>query len=508
MNHWPIVPVVLPLMAGAALLILERRRPALQAPLSFAATLGLLASALRLAFDTADGTVQVYLVGNWPASFGIALAADRLTALMLLLTAVIALGSLTAALTGWHERGAHFHALFQFQLMGLSGAFLTADLFNLFVFFEVLLAASYGLLLHGGGRERLRAATHYVALNLTGSALFLIAVSLLYALTGTLNLADLAIRVPQLSTQDVPLVRAAASLLLVVFCLKAAVFPLGLWLPATYAAAAAPVAALFAIMTKVGVYSVIRVYTLVFGSQPGAFDGVGLALLTPLGVCTVAFAGLAAVAAVRLVTLCGWLVVGSAGTLLAAIGLSDGQGLAAALYYLAHSTLIAGALYLLTELIAQQRGRFGDTLGSAPRVAQPVLLGTMFLTCAAAVAGLPPLSGFVGKISILMAALPTPQAVAVWSATLVASLLTLIALSRAGSQLFWKTREESVATKAYAKRSMIAPMLLLAGTLALSIFATPAQRYASDAAAQLVRPDEYIRSVLGATPVEREGVPR
>jgi multicomponent K+:H+ antiporter subunit D len=502
------VPVVLPLLAGAALLALERLRPAWQAPLSIATTLGLLLVALQLALDTADGTVHAYLVGNWPAPFGIALAADRLSTLMLLLTAVVALGSLLAALADWHARGAHFHALFQFQLMGLSGAFLTADLFNLFVFFEVLLAASYGLLLHGGGGERLRAATHYVALNLTGSALFLIAVSLLYALTGTLNLADLAMKVPLLEAGDAPLARVAALLLLVVFCLKAALFPLGLWLPATYGAAAAPVAALFAIMTKVGIYAVIRVFTTVFGEQAGALAGVGSALLTPLGLTTLVLAALGALASPSLCTLCGWLVVGSAGTLLAAVGLSQGPGLAAALYYLAHSTLIAAALFLLVELIARQRGSFGASLDPGPRIAQPALLGAMFFVCAASVAGLPPLSGFLGKVSILVAALPSQNAWAFWGIVLATSLLTLIALARAGSRLFWKTREELVPASPHVTLAVAAPSVLLAGTIALAVFAAPAHRYTADTAAQLVRPDEYIRSVLGAKPSARSGVLR
>jgi multicomponent K+:H+ antiporter subunit D len=201
MNHLVVAPVVLPLVAGALCLLLDARAPRLAAALSLLATLALGVIAALLALQAAQGPVQAYLLGNWPAAFGIALALDRLSALMLLLTALVALPALLYALAGEHRRGLHFHALFQFQLMGLNGAFLTADLFNLFVFFEVLLAASYGLMLHGQGagqRERLKATLHYVVFNLAGSALFLFAVSLLYGLAGTLNMASLAIRLAEL----------------------------------------------------------------------------------------------------------------------------------------------------------------------------------------------------------------------------------------------------------------------------------------------------------------------
>src|SRR5690606_10776994 len=189
----------------------------------------------------------------------------RLSAMMLVLTALLALATSVYARGGDAERGPHFHALFHFQLMGLNGAFLTADLFNLFVFFEVLLMASYGLLLHGSGAARLKASIPCVAFNLAGSSLFLIAISLCYGLTGTLNMADLAERVAALPGTDTAAVRAAGLLLLVVFSVKAALLPLYFWLPATYSSATAPVAALFAIMTKVGIYSIARMYTLVFG---------------------------------------------------------------------------------------------------------------------------------------------------------------------------------------------------------------------------------------------------
>src|SRR5690606_2213561 len=228
-----------------------------------------------------------YRLGDWPAPFGIVLVLDRLSALMLVLTAAVALFSLLHAVQGQDRAGPLYHPLFQLQLVGLNGAFLTGDLFNLFVFFEILLIASYCLLVHGSTAPRLRAGVHYVVLNLAGSSLFLIAVGTLYGVTGTLNMADMAQKVALLGAPDAALVRSAALLLLVVFALKAALVPLYFWLPAAYSAASAPVAALFAIMTKVGVYSIVRVYTLIFGSGGGVAAEVATPWLLPLALLTV-----------------------------------------------------------------------------------------------------------------------------------------------------------------------------------------------------------------------------
>ena len=405
--NWPhliILPVVLPLACGALLLFAERRGSRRAPDFALAAVLAQIAVAVALALQAAQGPVQAYLVGNWQAPFGIALALDRLAALMLVLAAVIALASLLYARRRDAERGAHFHALLQFQLMGLNGAFLTADLFNLFVFFEVLLIASYALLLHGAGRARLRAAVHYVTFNLAGSALFLVAVSLLYALTGTLNLADLALRVPQVAGEDAVLLRSAALLLLVVFCVKAALLPLYFWLPETYGAATAPVAALFAIMTKVGVYAIARVYTLVFGDAGGAAAQVAWPWLPLLALATLALGAVGALAATRLRGLVAYLVVGSAGTLLLALGLGSAGTVAAGLFYLVHSTLTAAALFLIVDRVSALRGDHSDRLQPATPCGPATAAGAAFFFCAVAAAGLPPLTGFLGKALLLDAA--------------------------------------------------------------------------------------------------------
>ena len=273
MTHAAIVSVLVPSACAALMILVGDRRLRVQRALGLASCMTLVLIAIAAVLRTSSGAIEVYRLGDWPAPFGIVLVLDRLAALMLALTAVVAGAALAAVLTsdpGWDTRGRHFHPLFQLQLMGLNGAFVTGDLFNLFVFFEVLLVASYCLLVHGRGAERLRSGFHYVVVNLAASALFLIGIALLYAVTGTLNFADLAVRVPRVAPAEAALVHVAALVLLVVFAVKAAVFPLCLWLPGAYAAAAPPVAALFAIMTKVGVYAILRLHGSVFGLDAGA----------------------------------------------------------------------------------------------------------------------------------------------------------------------------------------------------------------------------------------------
>ncbi len=515
-THLAILPVLLPAATAMLLLLIgdaggdtsgqhghHKRKWARRIAIT-SVTLGLLLAA-RLVIEAHAGggegaaALRVYRVGDWPAPFGIVLVVDRLSALMLLLTACVALPVLVYASGGWDAHGRYFHAIFQFQLMGLNGAFVTGDLFNLFVFFEVLLIASYVLMLHGQGRERLRVGVHYVVLNLAASALFLIGVAILYALTGTLNFADLALRVPKVTGADAVVLQAAALILLVVFGFKAALMPLAMWLPATYAAASAPVAALFAIMTKVGVYAIVRVHGVVFGAEAGASAFTVQPLLLPLALATSVVGVLGALAAHTLPRLVAWLTVASVGTVLAALGLFRIEAWSAALYYMANSTLVIAGLFLLAELVAAQRGEVGDRLEPASPVAQPALLGTLLLLAAASTAGLPPLPGFIGKLMILEAALPHGAAVAVWVVVLAVGFFTLVGLARAGSILFWNARHEDGGTAASgaSPRLVVATVALLAFSVAMSAFAEPLKRYTDAAAAQLLDRRAYAEAVLG-----------
>lgn len=493
MNHWLILPVLLPLFAGCALLLVGER---LQRGLSLLATLALLPLAAVLLQQADSGVVQFYALGNWQPPFGIILVLDRLSALMIAATALLASLSLFYALRGDDKRGKRFHPLFQFQLLGLNGAFLTGDLFNLFVFFEILLIASYALLLHGGGAGRVRAGVHYVVLNLVGSAFFLIAVGTLYGITGTLNMAHMAERVAQLSAEQAPLVRAAALLLLVVFGLKAALLPLYFWLPRAYAEATAPVAALFSIMTKVGIYSILRVYTLIFGEQAGELANLAQAWLWPQALAGIVAGALGALAATTLQAMLSYLVVVSAGTLLAAIALGTPEALSAALYYLLHSIWVAGGLFLLADLIARQRGDKADRLVQGPALLQPHLLGGAFFFGAIAVAGLPPLSGFLGKLMLLRSVTGGSEAVALWSVVLLSGLVTIVALSRAGSTLFWRTGNTVLGSAEREPVKLLATFGLLASAPLMVVAARPLLTYAQATAAQLLDAGLYRQAIL------------
>ncbi|SDO75941.1 monovalent cation/H+ antiporter subunit D [Pseudomonas jinjuensis] len=495
MNHLLILPIVLPLFAGCLLLAAIGERA--QRGLSLLATLALLPLSGVLLQQAAGGQIQFYALGNWQPPFGIILVLDRLSALLLLANALLAVFALLYALRGDDRRGKHFHALFQFQLAGLNGAFLTGDLFNLFVFFEILLIASYGLLLHGGGAGRVRAGVHYVVLNLVGSAFFLIAVGVLYGVTGTLNMADMARHVAALDAAQAPLVRAAALLLLVVFGLKAALLPLYFWLPRAYAEASAPVAALFAIMTKVGIYSILRVYTLIFGAEAGELANLAQDWLWPLALLGIAVGAIGALAANTLQGMLAYLVVVSAGTLLAALAMGSQAALSAGLYYLLHSTWVAGGLFLLADLIARQRGEKGGHLRQGPALLQPHLLGALFFLGAIAVVGLPPLSGFIGKLMLMRAASTPAETLALWAVLLVSGLVTIVALSRAGSTLFWRTGRTVLGSAERDPLRLLATLGLLLTAPLLVLLAKPLLVYVQATAAQLLDVELYRQAILG-----------
>lgn len=501
MSGWIIAPVLLPALAAPFLILALRHDLRRQRWVSLAATGLLLLVAAGLYALAADGVTRPYLLGAWPAPFGIVLVLDRLSATMVLLTAVLATAVALYAVNGWDAAGRHFHPLFHFQLMGINGAFLTGDVFNLFVFFEVMLIASYGLLLHGGGPRRLSAGFNYVAINLIGSTLFLFAVGLIYAVTGTLNMADLARKAPQVGAGDVALLRTGALLLLTVFAIKSALVPLHWWLPGAYAAAPAPVAALFLIMTKVGAYSIIRTSTLIFGAEGGPVAQIAAPFVLPAALATLLIGAAGVLASRALADLVSFSVVWSMGSLLVAVGLFDVRGLTAALYYTLHSTLIGAALFLLADLVAARRGRWRDRLEASPVMAQAVLLGGIFFLAAIAMAGLPPLSGFIGKVLILDASRAAPGAAWIWGILLGTSLMVVLGFSRAGSLLFWKAEADEGAAIAGSVQPGSLPLavvaLLVSGTALLTVFAGPVNRQLEAAARQALDASEYVGAVLG-----------
>ena len=539
-RHLLIVPILLPMVTGAALLLIEETRHTLKAVVSIASTVLLLAAALtlmRIADASGDGggaLASSYAVADWPAPFAIVLVLDRLSALMLTVTAVLALASLVFSIARWDRAGPHFHTLFQFLLMGLGGAFLTGDLFNLFVFFEVTLAASYGLLLHGSGAFRVRSGLHYIAINLAASLLFLIGVSLIYGVTGTLNMADLALRIPGVPEENRMLLLSGAAILGIAFLVKAGMWPLGFWLTSAYMAAAAPVGAIFVILTKVGIYVMLRLTLLLFGSPAGELTGFGGMALLAGGMATLVFATSGVLASQSMGRLAGYCVLVSSGTLLASIGMGDASVVSGALFYLVSSTFTTAALFMLIELVERAREPGADLLAVTMEaygekkeeveeredeevgVVMPgalAILGVSFGCIALLLAGLPPLSGFVAKFALLsgmlnLDGLGSPAAVPARTWVLVALIIlsgfaALVALMRTGIRIFWAPLEVIVPRVLVVE---VAPILALLGLcLAMAVGGGAMISYTEAAARSLHDPSTYIQGVLG--PASTGGAP-
>lgn len=537
LNHLIIAPILLPLVASALLLLLDERRRMAKNAIALATLLAVLVISVALLLQTVrvgisgDSATRVYLIGDWTAPFGIVLVADWLSDLMIVLTAIIALAAFVYALARWDRAGPRFQALFLLQITGLNGAFLTGDLFNLFVFFEILLAASYGLLLHGSGAERIKAGLHYVAINVGASLLFLIGVALIYGVTGTLNMADLATIIPGVVGGDLALLQSGFAVLGIAFLLKAGMWPLGFWLPRTYAAAVPPAAAVFALLSKVGIYALLRVYLLLFGTEVGWAGNFGEEWLLFGGIATVAYGTLGVLAARTLSRVAGFCVIISSGTLLASIGAGEGTSLSPILFYMVSSTLGLSAFYLLLELVERREAEAGVQAIVEPvfedeytgTIAEPeeeevgivipatiALLGGAFAFCALLLAGLPPLSGFIAKFAIIHNLLNLGQDVsaAVWVFVFLligSGLAILIATTRAGIDLLWEPSDKPQPPLRIAEAVPVGA--LLAVCLGLMVFASPVMRYMERTSLSLQDRQGYINAVLGAQRDARDAAP-
>lgn len=523
-NHLVVVPIVLPLAAAALTLLVDERQRDLRVAISFAATvaLALISATLLLTVsgpNAGAGTAIVYRLGDWPAPFGIVLVADRLSAMMVTLSSALALAALVFSLARWDRAGPRFHALFLLLLAGLNGAFLTGDLFNLFVFFEVLLAASYGLVLHGSGAPRVKAGLRYIAVNLAASSLFLLAVSLIYGVAATLNMADLAQRVPHIAQSDRAVFEIACALLGIAFLIKAGMWPLGFWLPPTYSAASAPAAALFAIMTKVGVYATLRMNFLFFGPDAGASSDFGAQFLLFGGTFTVAMSAVGVLAARTMSRIAGFSVLISSGAVLAVLGAGGQAALSGALYYMLSSTLAVAAFFMLIELLNRTRGTTASAVGrpvfadeyrdpyddGPPRdevgVIIPVaiaLLSGGFALCALLLAGMPPLSGFIGKFAIMAGLVESaaPSASGTLIAVLTLSSFTaIVALMRVGIEVFWIPADRATPRIRGVEFTAVAGLLI--ACIAIAINGAWVLRYTDDTVAWLNRPHDYVGAVLG-----------
>lgn len=529
LDHLPILPVAVPMMAGALMLLLKDSRRKALTGLAFLSVTIQFAVAVTLLFMTAgdissdwNNDIGVYLLGNWIAPFGIVFVVDKLSAVMLVLTIVLGICALIYSTAFWDRVGIHFHPLFQFILMGLNGAFLTGDLFNLFVFFEIFLAASYGLLLHGSGSRRVSSGLHYITVNLIGASLLLISISLIYGVTGTLNMADLGIKAGMLDAENRKLFETACAILGIAFLVKAAAWPLNFWLPNAYAAACAPVAALFAIMTKVGIYALVRMGSLLLPTgAPAAFGGDWM---YAIGLGTLLFGTLGILAEKNTGRLVGYSIILSSGTLLTALGMPGVTLTGPSLFYLISSVLTTGAFFMLVELIKRTESfgsnvlsvsfeAFGldedkttDYSGDVVGVAIPAalaFLGLSFFTCAILIACMPPFSGFVAKFALLSSALeltdnklsgPSLSAWLLVIAMLASGLATVIALGKSGVRLFWNA--ETLQTPKLSIREAIPVSVLLLSCIALSIFAGPVMDFLAETASSLDDPNQYINAVI------------
>lgn len=527
MPHLPVLPVVIPLMGGALIMLIGETRRGPRATVSLiTAALQVLTAGVLL--QLADGAlpmwpegIAVYSIGGWQAPYGIVLVVDRLSALLLLLSAILGLAALVYSRLRWDRTGVHYHPLFQFLLMGLNGAFLTGDLFNLFVFFEILLAASYGLVLHGSGAPRVKAGLHYIVVNLTASFVFLIAAALVYGVVGTLNMADIAQRAATLDGGERTLFHTAMALLGLVFLVKAAVWPLNFWLVPAYTAAAAPVAAMFSIMTKVGIYAILRIGTLLGEHAPPPFAGD---VLFYIGLVTMGYGLFGVLGAQQMERVVAFCIIVSAGVLLAAIGV--GTTLTAALlFYLLSSALATGAFFMLigitgrprsysAQMLALTHEAFGVEDPQDPRLPDEVIgiaipgatafLGVSFLACVLLVAGVPPLSGFVAKFAMIAAALDsapdgeTPITVWLLIAVLLASGLTcVIALSRIGISTFWAAAQNREVRLNAIEAVPVAVLVVLC--VMMSFKAGHVMDYLTRTATELHDPQRYISAVLTPT---------
>lgn len=516
MNVLIVLPILIPLFS-AIVTLLMRSSVRAQNVVGITGSALLLAAAIRLLAAVHDGGILVQQLGGWKAPFGISFVADTFSALMVLLTGVtgLAIAIYSAAAIDEPRRRFGYYPLLHVLLMGVNGAFLTGDMFNLYVWFEVMLIASFVLIVLGGERVQFAGAVKYVTVNLLASMIFLIGAGVLYGKTGTLNFADLAYKLSQTSNPD--LVNTSAMLFLVAFGIKAAIFPFFFWLPDSYPAPPAAITALFSgLLTKVGVYALLRTFSIVFVhdtafTQPLFLTLAGLTMV--VGV-------LGAVAQSEMKRLLSFHIVSQIGYALMGLGIFTQLALSGAIYFTLHVAIAKAALFLIVGYIARTRGHtalrpLGGLLRESP------LLAVLFLFAALSLAGLPPFSGFFAKFTLVRAGLESADYVIV-AVALAVSMLTLFSMTKIWGEVFWKVTPDRVqiadilppaptvenplltvypALTRTSTALYFVPMLLLVGvTVLMGLAAEPILQMTGLAADQLLNPAPYIESVLGVRP--------
>lgn len=489
-------PVVIP-FATAVLTLLARRSAPLQRLISLAGALALLAVSIVIARAVAASGPFAQQAGAWPAPFGISMVADTLSATLLILVAIVAVAAVVygfADVTRREEALGH-HALVHGMLAGVCGAFLTGDLFNMYVWFEVMLIASFGLLVIGGERDELDGAVKYVALNLIATVAFLSGVGLLYGATGALNMADLHGRLAG-RVMETP-VAAAAAFLLFAFAAKAALFPLFFWLPASYHTPSFTTSALFAaLLTKVGVYAIMRVFTLVLP----LWDTPLQALLVWGSVLSMLLGAFGAIVMPSVRRVLGFTVIASIGGILLGLAIGSAIAVTAALVYLFQDILVKAALFFGAGAAARLTGS-ERLLGSGGLWRQRPWFALAFLVPALALAGMPPFSGFWPKLLLVQATIVDGR-FGLMASVLVAGLLTLLAVARLWSEAIWAAHPDGpTAIRASLSPAMVAPIALMAVAITvLGVVAAPLIDVAGESAADLLDPARYIAAVLGSAP--------
>jgi multicomponent Na+:H+ antiporter subunit D len=486
-----VLPILVPL-ATAAVLMLAPTRPVLQRWISFVGSLALLGSGLLVFTRINAGGVQALQVGGWGAPFGITLVADLLSAMLVVAVGIVGVAVTVVAFAGVDPRREAFgyHPLIQILLMGVSGAFLTGDLFNLYVWFEVMLVASFVLMALHRTSAQVEAAFKYVTLNLIASSIFLTALGLLYGATGTLNMADLARVWPTISTPGIDALLAV--LFLIAFSIKAGLFPLFFWLPASYHTPPAAIGAAFAgLLTKVGVYALMRVFTLLFQNASPAL----VALLLAMSAATMAIGLVAALSERDFRRILSFNLVAHIGYTTASLSLLTPAALAGAIFYVLHHIVVITNLFLVSGVLLRLRRTTDMTRLGGFYQSQPIF-AILALVPIFSLAGVPPLSGFLGKLAILEG---TFAAGAYWVSGLViiVSLLTLFSMARTWADGFWRPSagERDMMSAGTPLLVAIAGLNIL--TLAMTFAAEPLFELTSRGAQQLLDRGEYLRAVLG-----------
>jgi multicomponent Na+:H+ antiporter subunit D len=492
MNPLLILPLIIPLITTLVILLGGFDGKKTGAVIGIIGAFALLIADIFLLQDVLQNGIQVVSLGGWAAPFGIALVADNLSAIMVAITGVVGVAVSIYALHLEEEQSKlGTFPLFQVLLMGVSGAFLAGDIFNLYVWFEIMLIASFVLLAKGGSKIEMVASVKYVVMNLVSSAIFLTGIGLLYGKVGTLNMADIALKLSQ--QDDASWILSTAAFFLTAFGIKAALFPMYFWLPASYHAPPMAIAAVFSgLLTKVGVYALMRVFTLIFTQDP-YFTNTVLLILAGL---TMVSGVLGAIAQNDVRRILSFHIISQIGYMIMGLALMTPLALAGAVFYLIHHIVVKTNLFLIAGIIAHHGDNTFDLKKLGGLYRHRPMLAILFLIPAMSLAGFPPLSGFFSKFILVRAGIEQESWLIVVTA-LAVGVLTLVSMSKIWNQAFWQPRK---AEQGEGKTPfvMILPVAVLATmTVAIGFGIGPLFEISKATAEQLLNPSLYIEAVLG-----------